>query len=736
MAITLVGTRGPQLSTTSVSPTPAWGIGQNRTAGNLLTCCVSAVIGATITAPSGWTEAGAPLVDGNYLATIYWRIATGGDAAPTFSFSSLTQAWLQLDEWTGNDSVSPLDAYGTAVQTGTTSLQVQSATNISSAGATGLVLANWTHGKKGGGVTLTWTPVYGALLGYDGVGGDNNANSVRHAGASYQLSPGAAGTPAFDQMSFSTAFANGGAALAVFKSGGPPATPVSASDSASGTDAASVTLVTESVSESGAGTESGSISASTSVSDSAAGTENASTQQTTYVTRGDTAAAADSATVISQAFLNVSDSASGTDSAAITQADIGVSDSGSAVDSASKIDEGNTTPQVSDSGSATEAVSIFVTETATETAAGTDTVTALQRTSTVTEAASAIDVASIFAALAVADSGTAVDAGSKIDEGDTNPFVSDSATAVDRVSLLAISSAESAVAADALPLTAMSQPDSAALSAETAEIGLQGVDAGTGADASAPADIGNPEPQVADSATAQDSTPLVAITATDSTGVVDAVALALSVSDSATETEFAVSPGSQFPVSAAEVGTAIDSVSLIAVSVEETGSAIEMNLISGDDFGFAKDAVLRVGVVAGDTAIGSDAAQQGPLTDSFGGADTAAGSEAATMFVTVSASDAGQAEDADLSQKAAADSAQWVDEIFDLLAMESDAASSVEDESLLRMSTVTEGVVTIGSGGPVQLVEKQEEFIGRKTVTAKGGPRKVVGSRGKSSVRR
>lgn len=540
------------------------------------------------------------------------------------------------------------------------SLEWNNGTDALNAGA-GFVDGNWHH------VVVTYDGTSIATIYVDGE--QNNASSASTWGtiggtfleiASLNGTDFLAGT--IDEVAiYSTALSAARVTAHYTAGGGALPTSVSTSDSGSGTESASITIQTfVSGSDTASGIESTSLSVIATTAEAATGIDAITALQQTKSST-DSASAIDSASVIQQTSLSVTDNGSVIDAASIFVTAT-ITESGTATDSASKIDAGDTNPQASESASVVDAASIAV---------------SVSDSATAVDSQTAIDTASPYIGQGLV--GSFYVGG----QGTGNPAADENAHGVDRVSLLAISSAESAVAADALPLTAMSQPDSAALSAETAQVGLQGTDVGQGTDSGSAVDIGN-----------------------------------------------------QVPVSAVEVGTAVDAVSLITVSVHETASAIEMNLISGDDFGFTKDAVLRVGVVAGDTASVDDVGQSGPATDSFGGADTAAGSEAATMFVTVSAADVGHAEDVDLSQKAAADSAQWVDEIFDLLAMESDAASSIEDESLLRMSTVTEGVVTIGSGGPVQLVEKQEEFIGRKTVTAKGGPRNVVGSRGKSSVRR
>ena len=133
MAYALVGTLAPTV-VTSPSParaaSPTWGVGQNRTAGNLLLCWVSGAVELTTltyvapATPSGWTKAIQSDNGGNQpVAAIFFKIATGADAAPTFAAASPAgspQQWVvQLAEFTGN-TASPLDQVAASAALGTT----------------------------------------------------------------------------------------------------------------------------------------------------------------------------------------------------------------------------------------------------------------------------------------------------------------------------------------------------------------------------------------------------------------------------------------------------------------------------------------------------------------------------------------------------------------------------------------------------------------------------------------
>lgn len=113
MAYALVGTIGAQTqgaSGGSVSPT--FGTGESRTAGNLLILFVG-VTGSAATAPtpSGWNS-GVVVSGTSCYAGIYWKIATGGDTAPTYGGVSGALIAAQLAEFSGNATSSPVDKTG------------------------------------------------------------------------------------------------------------------------------------------------------------------------------------------------------------------------------------------------------------------------------------------------------------------------------------------------------------------------------------------------------------------------------------------------------------------------------------------------------------------------------------------------------------------------------------------------------------------------------------------------
>src|SRR5262245_35490179 len=102
MAWALVGTIGTAVqSTAGGSASPAWGTGENRTAGNLLVLYVGVNKSATLpSTPQGWNVA-AQVAGTSTSATIFVKAAEGSDAAP--SISGITSAFIsaQLAEFSG-----------------------------------------------------------------------------------------------------------------------------------------------------------------------------------------------------------------------------------------------------------------------------------------------------------------------------------------------------------------------------------------------------------------------------------------------------------------------------------------------------------------------------------------------------------------------------------------------------------------------------------------------------------
>ncbi len=119
MAYALVGTIGvASQGAAGASVIPAWGTGENRTPNNLLVCFVS-VTGdaAPPTTPAGWSIGVQVAAANSCSAQIYWKIAAGGDAAPTITAAINAVIAAQLAEFSGNATTSPGDKFNGAIST-------------------------------------------------------------------------------------------------------------------------------------------------------------------------------------------------------------------------------------------------------------------------------------------------------------------------------------------------------------------------------------------------------------------------------------------------------------------------------------------------------------------------------------------------------------------------------------------------------------------------------------------
>jgi hypothetical protein len=161
MTVTPVGT--PALTRSTTSPvTGTWGTGQNRTAGNLLIAAVSAGAATsvtTITASGSWALVGPQAAEGHTQVAFFSLTAAGGDAAPSFSSTLTSTAAMSctLYEFTGGNTASPGDTWGTSGLTGTTAnpLTVTTAGNVAAAGEYALCCHVELIAVA---ATVTWTP--------------------------------------------------------------------------------------------------------------------------------------------------------------------------------------------------------------------------------------------------------------------------------------------------------------------------------------------------------------------------------------------------------------------------------------------------------------------------------------------------------------------------------------------------------------------------------------------------
>ena len=118
MAYALVGSAGAvSVGASGAAVTPAYG--QTPTANNLLVCCVGSAGSVTLpAAPSGWSLA-VQIAGNSAGASIFYKVAAGGDAAPTIAAITSTEIAARLSEYSGGATLSPLDQTGSASGAGT-----------------------------------------------------------------------------------------------------------------------------------------------------------------------------------------------------------------------------------------------------------------------------------------------------------------------------------------------------------------------------------------------------------------------------------------------------------------------------------------------------------------------------------------------------------------------------------------------------------------------------------------
>jgi len=113
----LVGSVGAVTTGSAVNTaiTPAWGAGSSQTVGNLLVLVVAGnEVNTKPSTPSGWSAAQQTNSSGPCSASIFYKIAAGGDAAPTVAAVASTIWSGQLMEFSGIDQNTILDQTGFA----------------------------------------------------------------------------------------------------------------------------------------------------------------------------------------------------------------------------------------------------------------------------------------------------------------------------------------------------------------------------------------------------------------------------------------------------------------------------------------------------------------------------------------------------------------------------------------------------------------------------------------------
>ena len=151
---TLVGTIGTAVqSSASGSASPTFGASENRTAGNLLILFVSVTKSATLpTTPDGWYIL-SQVAGTSTSATIYFRAATGSDAAPVIAGITNGLIAAQLAEF--SSTTATIDR--TATATGTTSPNTATAGGTNAATGELIVMSSGDTRSVNRASNDTWT---------------------------------------------------------------------------------------------------------------------------------------------------------------------------------------------------------------------------------------------------------------------------------------------------------------------------------------------------------------------------------------------------------------------------------------------------------------------------------------------------------------------------------------------------------------------------------------------------
>ena len=177
MAFALVGAYGtPSQGASGASVTPAWGAGANRTAGNLLVLTF-AVTGVT-TAPTvtaGWIG-GAVGSGASCYAAIYYKVASGGDAAPTVNGVASGVISAQLAEYSGQAAGDPKDG-GSASTQSTTSPVTTTLPQIDASAGELLIMVGADKRSTARASNDTWTSNRGTPT---LTGSNNGVTSTEH----------------------------------------------------------------------------------------------------------------------------------------------------------------------------------------------------------------------------------------------------------------------------------------------------------------------------------------------------------------------------------------------------------------------------------------------------------------------------------------------------------------------------------------------------------------------------
>jgi hypothetical protein len=180
-----------QNNNTGTSSTTA-AFGQATVAGHLLVLVVSCQNNSSVTnsvsTPTGWTAGPTKVASSGTergFVAVFYKVAAGSDANPTFTVAGANTTRTVLQEWSGIDTSSPVDITftGGAGASGTIHLGPGTTTNA----------ADWIFAAVGGRTNLTITWGGGQTADTTNTGGSNTtATSTQTVSATGSYDPTAA----------------------------------------------------------------------------------------------------------------------------------------------------------------------------------------------------------------------------------------------------------------------------------------------------------------------------------------------------------------------------------------------------------------------------------------------------------------------------------------------------------------------------------------------------------------
>jgi len=159
------------------------------TAGNVLWAVVLAAgvtSAASLSTPAGWTQAGSIGDSGpTMIMAVYWKVAAGGDAAPTFTatLAGTEVMTCTLYETSGADTTTPVDTFGTATAIATAALTTTTSGNVTGSGE--YAISGQAMQRSAAGTLTSYTPG----TGWTNATSDISTSSRFHSCSDFQSNP-------------------------------------------------------------------------------------------------------------------------------------------------------------------------------------------------------------------------------------------------------------------------------------------------------------------------------------------------------------------------------------------------------------------------------------------------------------------------------------------------------------------------------------------------------------------